>query len=138
MTRTGNPTILFVDDADDGVMDILRQWVTKYGHPTLQAEALDDALDALADAAVGIVLVDASWFVGVRSDALADLHAAARSHVRFVILNGMANPPFMQHYSPRTDRILTKPFTLRAAMDTIRKANRRRYQPDIQSRGLPA
>lgn len=115
---------------------VLQRMLESSGYHMDMASHQNDVIEAIDASGVDIVVISAGWQAQLGEAALLDLQKRAGRRVRFIYFMGSAGSPPLVEPRKGYDRTLPARYTLRMLRAAL--SMRRRYQPNIQNRGLAA
>lgn len=139
MKKSPEPMRVMVLMEDDIIRSFVARTLRSRGHAVVELSEADEAMDELDADVFDVVTVEYQWLSrnGVAEYKRIRTKAGARS--RFVIQAALAANVPDSLVRRGLDVVLPKPFTLRQLVAAVEaRRGRRRYQPDIQYRGLMA
>ena len=137
-----NVVLLMDDIRNGGVATLVAQFLEARGHAARPDGSLRSAAEAVEKAQADVVVIDQYWLAKIGGAGVRTLRAAAGAETRLVFV--VEQPRDMSTLRPLREREATLPcpFTARQLIQAVETgegvAIRRRYQPNIQTRGLPA
>lgn len=125
---------------DDGVAATIVTLLIGRGHRIDVASHSRDIADGLKVRDVDVVLMDGAWAAREGLFGLGALKRHASRSVRFLLCEEDGAPHAGEYEHEWFDRVLSMPARARDVVSLVEnsRAGRRRYQPDIQTRGLAA
>ncbi len=139
MKKTPEPLRVMVLMEDDIIRSFVTRTLRTRGHIVTELSEVDEALDELDANEFDAVTVEYQWLSNNGLSEYRRVRDKAGGRTRFVIQAVLASnvPPRIVRRG--VDVVLPKPFTLRQLVKAIEeRRGRRRYQPNIQFRGLTA
>ncbi len=126
--------------SDDGVAAAAATLLINRGHRVDVASHSRDILDSLKVRDVDAVMLDGVWAAREGLYGLGAMKRQAGRSVRFLLCEEEGAPHAGSYEHEWFNRVLTMPALARDVVNLVEgsRAQRRRYQPDIQTRGLAA
>lgn len=123
--------------------DIIRTFVTRTlrtrGHIVATADDPDEAIDLIDEDAFDVVTVEYQWISLHGMAEFKRIRDATGGRTKFIIQAALAGNVPAGLIRRGLDELLLKPFSLRQLVKAVEsRTGRRRYQPNIQHRGLHA
>lgn len=123
--------------------DIIRTFVTRTlrsrGHEVVAADDPDEAIDEIDEEAFDVVTVEYQWIAAQGAGEYKRVRDAAGGRTKFILQAALAGSVPAGLIRRGLDEVLLKPFSLRQLVKAVEtRRGRRRYQPNIQYRGLHA
>ena len=139
MKKTPEPLHVMVLMEDDIIRSFVSRSLRSRGHLVTVVSEADEALDELDEDVFDVVTVEYQWLSRNGSAELKRVRDKAGARTRFVIQAALAANVPAGLVRRGLDVVLPKPFTLRQLVTAVEaRRGRRRYQPNIQFRGLHA
>ena len=119
-------TVLAIDD-DQEVVDLIKSWMTRYGHTMLTAVSGEQALEIFKENPFDVVICDLTmpemngWDVGRRIRAVCNERGVPRTP--FILLTGWAGQKTETEKIEESgvDAVVEKPLTMRNMLEVIAK-----------------
>lgn len=139
MKKTPEPMRVMVLMEDDIIRSFVTRTLRTRGHYVVEVDDPDEAMDELEADMFDAVTVEYQWLSNNGFSEYRRVRDKAGVRTRFVIQAALAANVPGGLLRRGLDEVLPKPFTLRQLVKAVEtRRGRRRYQPDIQFRGLHA
>ena len=139
MKATPEPMRVLVLMQDDIIRTFVTRTLRTRGHTVVTADDPEEAIEEIDDDAFDVVTVEFQWISQFGMPEFKRVRQAAGGRTKFIVqaaLSGKAPAGLIRR---GLDELLLKPFSLRQLVKAVEtRTGRRRYQPNIQHRGLHA